>query len=45
MEIYHVDAARGIKVTIPRPAAQGDLKEADQLGGQQFCALGELDIP
>ena len=43
--IYHVDAARGIKVTIPRPAAQGDLKEADQLGGQQFCALGELDIP
>ena len=45
VEVYHVDAARGIKVTIPRPVAQGDLKEADQLGGQQFCALGELDIP
>ena len=45
VEVYCVDAARGIKVTIPRPIAQGDLMESDQLGGQQFCALGELEIP
>ena len=45
VEVYSVDAARGIKVTIPRPVIQGDLRETDQLGGQQFCALQEIEIP
>jgi hypothetical protein len=45
VEIYSVDAAKGIKVTIPRPMTQGDLKETDQLGGQQWCPLLEVEIP
>ena len=45
VEIYSVDAARGIKATIPRPVTQGDLKETDQFGGQQWCPLLEIEIP
>lgn len=45
VEIYHVDAARGIKVTIPRPLAQGNPQDSDQYGCQQFRPLAEIEIP
>lgn len=45
VEIYSVDAARGIKVTIPRPITQGDLEDSDSYGGQLFGPLVDLEIP
>lgn len=45
VEIFSVDAARGIKVTIPRPVTQGDLEDSDQYGCQMFGPLLEIDIP
>lgn len=45
VEIYSVDAARGIKVTIPRPITQGDLKDSDMFGCQLFGPLVDVEIP
>jgi hypothetical protein len=45
VEIYSVDAAQGIKVTIPRPIVQGDLDDSDSFGGQLFGPLVDLEIP
>ena len=45
VEIYSVDAAQGIKVTIPRPIIQGDLDDSDSFGGQLFGPLVDLEIP
>jgi len=45
VEIYSVDAARGIKVTIPRPIIQGDLKDSDMWGCQLFGPLVDIEIP
>jgi hypothetical protein len=45
VEIYSVDAARGIKVTIPRPVTQGDLEDSDQYGCQLFSPLLEVELP
>ncbi len=45
VEIYSVDAARGIKVTIPRPVVQGDLEDTDSYGCQFFGPLADLEIP
>jgi len=45
VEIFCVDAAKGIKVTIPRPYVQGDPADSDQYGCQQFRPLAELEIP
>lgn len=45
VEIYTVDAARGIKVSIPRPIVQGELADSDQYGCQQFGPLTEIEIP
>ncbi len=43
--LVHHDAARAIKVSIPRPVVQGDLDDADCYGGQQFGPLVELAVP
>jgi hypothetical protein len=45
--IYHADAARGIKITIDKPAgtASGDLRCRDLFGGQQHIPLMSVDIP
>ena len=53
--IYHVpenevmffqhDAARAIKVSIPRPYIQGDLDDGDMYGGQQHGPLVDLPVP
>lgn len=45
VEIYSVDAAQGIKATIPRPITQGDLDDGDSFGGQLFGPLVDLEIP
>ena len=45
VEIYSVDAARGIKVTIPRPITQGDLEDSDTYGCQFFGPLVDIEIP
>ena len=45
VKFFYVDNARAIKATIPRPAIQGDLYDADGHGGQQYAPLMEIDIP
>ena len=39
------DAARAIKVSIPRPAIQGDRDDGDMYGGQQHAPLVTLEMP
>ena len=53
--IYHVpeedvlffqhDAARAIKISIPRPYVQCDLDDGDAYGGQQHAPLVEIEVP
>ena len=45
VEIFSVDDARGIKVTIPRPVIQGDLEDSDSYGCQMFSPLMDIEIP
>ncbi len=45
VQIFSVDAARGIKVTIPRPIMQGDLEDSDSYGCQWFPPLIDLEVP
>jgi len=39
------DAARAIKISIPRPYVQCDLDDGDAYGGQQHAPLVELEAP
>jgi len=39
------DAARAIKITIPRPYTQGDLDDGDTYGGQQHAPLVDIEVP
>lgn len=41
----HFDAAKGIKITIPRPWAQGSVGESDMHGSQQYAPLLMIDVP
>jgi hypothetical protein len=41
---FFVDNALAIKASIPRPAAQGDPRDADGHGGQQYALLMDIDI-
>jgi hypothetical protein len=45
--IYSVDAARGIKITIPKPVgmACGDPECRDLFGAQQHIPLLDIEIP
>ncbi len=53
--LYHVpeadvlffehDAAKAIKISIPRPYVQCDLDDGDAYGGQQHAPLVELEVP
>lgn len=45
VQIFHVDAARAIKITIPRRAVQGALDDTDSHGGQQFPPLMDVELP
>jgi hypothetical protein len=42
---FHVDNAWAVKVTIPRPHTQGDLRDPDSHGGQQYAPLMDIEIP
>ena len=42
---FQHDAARAIKISIPRPYVQSDLADGDTYGGQQHGPLVELEIP
>lgn len=42
---FEHDAARAIKISIPRPAVQGDRDDGDMYGGQQHAPLVDLVVP
>jgi len=42
--LVHHDAARAIKISIPRPCYSADLDDADCYGGQQYGPLVEIEI-
>jgi hypothetical protein len=42
---FEHDAARAIKISIPRPYTQGDLEDGDTYGGQQHAPLVDLQVP
>lgn len=39
------EAAKAIKISIPRPYVQCDLDDGDAYGGQQHGPLVDLDVP
>lgn len=42
--VYH-DAARAIKASFPRPVHQGELRDSDCYGGQQYVPLLSIMVP
>jgi len=42
---FHHDAAKAIKISIPRPYVQCDLDDGDAYGGQQHAPLVDLQVP
>jgi hypothetical protein len=42
--LFQHDAARAIKISIPRPYVQCDLDDGDAYGGQQHAPLVELEV-
>lgn len=42
--VFHHDAARAIKVSIPRPYPQGSREDGDMYGGQQHALLVGLVV-
>ena len=45
VRFFQHDAARAIKISIPRPTVQCDLDDGDAYGGQQHAPLVTLEIP
>jgi hypothetical protein len=45
--VFFVDAAKGIKISIPKPPneASGDVHCRDLYGAQQYIPLLDIDIP
>ncbi len=43
--LVHHDAARAIKISIPRPVFSCDLEDGDCYGGQQFGPLVGIEVP
>ena len=43
--VFFCDAANAIKISIPRPYIQGDLRDSDGHGGQQYAPLLDIEIP
>ena len=42
---FEHDAARALKISIPRPYVQSDLDDGDAYGGQQHAPLVDLVLP
>ena len=45
VSFFEHDAAKAIKISIPRPYVQCDLDDGDAYGGQQHGPLVDLEIP
>ena len=45
VRVFEHAAAFAIKITIPRPVAQGDRDDGDMFGGQQHAPLVDLPVP
>ena len=45
IKVFFSDAARAIKISIPRPNVQGDFGDPDSHAGQQYAGLLMLEIP
>ena len=45
VKFFFCDHARAIKATIPRPYFQGDPRDSDSHGGQQYAPLMGIEIP
>jgi hypothetical protein len=44
IDIYFCENALAVKISIPRPYAQGDLRDSDGFGGQQYAPLMDLKV-
>ena len=44
VKLFFCDHARAIKATIPRPYFQGDPRDSDSHGGQQYAPLMDIEI-
>jgi hypothetical protein len=45
VKFFHCDNALAIKASIPRPFFQGDPRDSDGHGGQQYAPLMDIEIP
>jgi hypothetical protein len=45
VKFFYCDNALAVKASIPRPAIQGDLYDADGHGGQQYAPLMDIEVP
>ena len=45
VKFFYCDNARAIKASIPRPFFQGDPRDSDGHGGQQYAPLMDIEIP
>ncbi|MBI3938369.1 MAG: DUF4387 domain-containing protein [Betaproteobacteria bacterium] len=45
VQFFFCDNALAVKASIPRPVFQGDLRDADGHGGQQYAPLMDIEIP
>jgi hypothetical protein len=43
--VVHHDRAEAVKVSMPRPVRQGDLRDSDSYGGQWYAPLVDLEVP
>lgn len=44
VKFFYCDRALAIKASIPRPYVQGDLRDSDGHGGQQYAPLMDIEI-
>jgi hypothetical protein len=44
VKFFYCDSALAIKASIPRPFFQGDLRDSDGHGGQQYAPLMEIAV-
>ncbi len=45
VKFFFCDNAYAIKASIPRPYCQGDPRDSDGHGGQQYAPLMDIEIP
>ncbi|MFJ4716241.1 DUF4387 domain-containing protein [Streptomyces sp. NPDC088785] len=43
--VVHHPGALAVKVSLPRPTVQGDLRDADCYAGQQYAPLMDRELP